>query len=256
MVFLESIFHVIFSWFNYNYGLAIVVITFVTNILLLPLSLKNRKDILIRKFRISEAKDDLKQIKHEKKYVDYHDKTLQELDREEIEIKEKYKLSGKLRTDGFISLLITLPIIITWYSVIRNNDAVNQATFLGISLGSRSVISILVLVGMMFLNNFLGKNFSLIGTVLMVSIAWEASFGVALYFITTQVTTLIETLYVKLIIQPKVDLQIQQDKEDFKDYKKRKPYYIYEAPPEYQYKRRNTENITSQQRAYLEKYAG
>lgn len=89
-----------------NYGLAIILLTLFIKIILLPLSLKQQKSMT----KMQRIQPKLKEI--QEKYKDDKDKSAQET-------MKLYKEYGVSPMGGCLPLLIQFPILIAFYSVIR-----------------------------------------------------------------------------------------------------------------------------------------
>ncbi|CAM3155073.1 YidC/Oxa1 family membrane protein insertase [Streptobacillus ratti] len=104
-----------------NYGIAIIVTTFLVRLLLLPLTLKQEKSMK----RMREIQPKLEAIKE--KYKD--DKQMQSQKTMEVYKEEKVNPAG-----GCLPVLIQLPVFVALYQAFTNNALPSNASFLWFNL--------------------------------------------------------------------------------------------------------------------------
>jgi len=110
------------GWFNYSYGLAILLLTIIVRTLILPLTLKQ--------YRSSKAMQALQPQMAEikKKYKDNPQKQQEET----MKLFQTHKVNPMA---GCLPLLVQMPVFIALYNAIYKNPDIRDATFLWLQLG-------------------------------------------------------------------------------------------------------------------------
>lgn len=109
MGFLSNIFGFILKWcYNFvnNYGVAIILFTILSKLIILPFQMKSKKSMM----EMNRLQPQLKEL--ERRYKDDKQKY-------SMEVSKLYKKEGVSMMGGCLPLLITLPIMIGLYSVVR-----------------------------------------------------------------------------------------------------------------------------------------
>ena len=109
MGFLSDIFGVLLKWsYNLinNYGVAIILFTILSKFIILPFQMKSKKSML----EMNRLQPQLKEL--ERRYKNDKEKY-------SMEVSKLYKKEGVSMFGGCLPLLITLPIMIGLYSVVR-----------------------------------------------------------------------------------------------------------------------------------------
>lgn len=197
-------------------GLAIIIITILIKVVLLPLSLKASRSAI--KMRTLQPKINAIRIKHTDKQA------------QAMAMMELYRAEGVSPFSGFSSLLIQIPILIALYQVL-SLDFINGAIpfdlqaptvinhmFLGIDLLSRSVVlALLVAVSQYFMAKITAtKNEDLVGDdmqtqltrsmqmqmryifpVMMFGLAYVTNGALSLYLFCSILLSIAQELFVK-----------------------------------------------------------
>ncbi len=109
MGFLSDIFGILLKWcYNLinNYGIAIILFTILSKLIILPFQMKSKKSML----EMNRLQPKLKEL--ERRYKNDKEKY-------SMEVSKLYKKEGVSMFGGCLPLLITLPIMIGLYSVVR-----------------------------------------------------------------------------------------------------------------------------------------
>src|SRR5690625_4741688 len=104
-----------------NYGLAIVIVTLIIRLLLLPLNVKQiRSSIAMQKIQ-----PELQEL--QKKYSSKDANTQQKLQQETMALFQKH---GANPLAGCLPILVQMPILIAMYQAIMRTEAIKQGSFL------------------------------------------------------------------------------------------------------------------------------
>lgn len=123
--------------FSKNYGLAIVIVTIIIRLILVPLNVKQLKS--------SKAMQDIQpEIKKlQEKYSSRDQQTQQKLQAETMKLFQKH---GVNPLAGCLPIFIQMPILIAMYHAIMRTDAIKAGEFLWFQLGSPDPIYLLPLI--------------------------------------------------------------------------------------------------------------
>ncbi|WP_177188590.1 membrane protein insertase YidC [Alkalibacterium subtropicum] len=125
--------------FTGSYGLAIIAITFIVRILILPLSIKQQRTTMEQQAKMSTVKPVTDEIQAEMKETD-DPKVKQELQAEMMEIYRENNVNMLGGLSGCLPLLIQLPVFTAMFQAIRMSESIQSATWLGINLGDPSIL--------------------------------------------------------------------------------------------------------------------
>ena len=123
--------------FSGSYGWAIIIVTMVVRLLLVPLNVKQLKS--------SKAMQEIQPLMLElqKKYSSKDAKTQQKLQEEQMALFQKH---GVNPLAGCLPIFIQMPILMAMYHAIMRTEAIKQGTFLWFELGAPDPYFILPLI--------------------------------------------------------------------------------------------------------------
>ena len=123
-------------FFNDNYGIAIILVTLLVRIILLPLMLKQYKTQANMKEKMDLLKPEMDEI--QKKLKTVKDPTKQkELQKEMMGLYQKHGVNPL--NMGCLPLLIQMPILMAFYYAIRDSHEIATHTFLWFNLGQPDI---------------------------------------------------------------------------------------------------------------------
>lgn len=125
-----------------NYGLAIVIVTVIIRLILLPLNVKQIKSSRA----MQDIQPELKAL--QEKYKSKDAKTQQKLQQETMALFQKH---GANPLAGCLPIFIQMPILIAMYHAIMRTDAIKEGSFLWFQLGSPDYILPFIAAGATFL---------------------------------------------------------------------------------------------------------
>src|SRR5690625_3941757 len=123
--------------FNNSYGLAIVIVTVIIRLILVPLNVKQLKSSQA----MQEIQPEIKKL--QEKYSSRDQKTQQKLQQETMKLFQKH---GVNPLAGCLPIFIQMPILIAMYHAIMRTDAIKAGEFLWFQLGSPDPIYLLPLI--------------------------------------------------------------------------------------------------------------
>ncbi|GAB2492221.1 membrane protein insertase YidC [Alkalibacterium psychrotolerans] len=135
----QSFIEILANVFGGSYGLAIIAITIIVRILILPLSIKQQRTSMEQQTKMAVVKPVADEIQAEMKETnDSQEK--QELQQELMEVYRENNVNALGGLAGCLPLLIQMPVFTAMFQAIRMSESIQEATWLGIQLGERSVL--------------------------------------------------------------------------------------------------------------------
>lgn len=212
--------------FGGSYGIAIIIVTIITRLLMLPSSIKMTKDSMISQSRMQIAQPEIDAIDKLIAETDDQNEKIR-LNNEKMAVHKKYNINMLGGLGGCLPLLIQMPIIAAVYAAIRSSEQIKQATFFNIQLGQKSYLIFILVVGVSFLQAWLmqrnmpqssnptaqqtSKTMLLMNPLMLGWITLTTSAGLGIYFLTGAVVMLLQQLYVNEIVRPRIQEMIDEE---------------------------------------------
>ncbi|HBF74932.1 MAG TPA: OxaA precursor [Lactobacillus sp.] len=205
---------------GHSYGWAIIVVTVVVRMVLLPLMVRQLRSSTIQQEKIAAIKPQMTEIQKRQKAAT----TTEEQNAVGQEMMALYRDNGISMTGGIgcLPLLIQMPIFAGLYAAIQYSPELSSSTFMGIPLGKSSVL----LAILSFLVYLLQGYLSMIGmpadqkkTMRMTMIASpvmilfftiSTSAGLGLYFFIGGIFACVQTLIINLY-RPRIRREIETE---------------------------------------------
>lgn len=199
---------------NYSYGIAIILVTIIIRVILLPLNFKQTKSTV----RMNEIQPEIKKL--QAKYKNDPQKSQEEL-------MKLYKEKGVNPMGGCLPLLLQWPILIALYYVFNNLAGINGVHFLWIkNLGTGASfvdpahnwttwILPLLSAGTQYYSGLLmsppggsdqakqTNTMNLSMAVFMIFISWKLKAALVLYWVASNIIQILQTVIFKKIEQSK-----------------------------------------------------
>ncbi|WP_333860961.1 membrane protein insertase YidC [Clostridium sp.] len=185
---------------NVSYGIAIILMTIIIRIIILPLGVKQLKSSLI----MNEIQPEVKKLQEKYK---------KDPQRAQQEMMKLYKEKGASPFSGCLPLLIQWPILIALYYVFNNLSGINGISFLWISDLAKRDIFLAILSGittylstyfMMSSNNSeqtakqtQTMNIGMSGFMIFMSLGFKSA--LVLYWVVSNLIQIAQTLVIKRI---------------------------------------------------------
>ncbi|WP_122645254.1 membrane protein insertase YidC [Enterococcus mediterraneensis] len=207
--------------FNWSYGWAIIIVTIIVRVIILPLGIHQAKQTMVQSEKMQFIKPQVTAAQQKLKEAT----TREEQMAAQMEMQAVYKENGVSMTGGIgcLPLLIQMPIFSALYYTARYTEGIRESVFYGINLGEAS----LVLVAIAGLSYLIQGYISQIGvpeeqkktmrTMLIVSplmivfMSFGAPAGVTLYWVVGGVFSCIQTYITNVIMKPKIRAQIEEE---------------------------------------------
>lgn len=216
--------------FSGNYGLAIIIITIVVRVIIMPLNFSQIKKSMVQQEKMRYIKPELEDIQLRQKEA-----TTQE---EKAEISQEmmtlYKENNISMTGGVgcLPILIQMPIFTAMYQAVNLTPEIAGSSFLGINLGNASPL-LAILAGLVYLAqgyvSMMGmpaetrgqmKSMMLMNPIMILFFSWSSPAGLALYWLAGGIFAVLQTVIQNSLIKPKIKAEVE---EEFKNRPVKKP---------------------------------
>jgi len=182
--------------FGGSYGIGIIIFTFLSRILMIPLTNYQHKNM----GKMNEIQPQLKEL--QEKYSSKDSETQEKLQEEQQKL---YDQAGVNPLMGCLPLIVQMPIFIAVYQTVSRTPQLATESFLWVNLGEPDPYFVLpILAGLFTLaNSYLmqmnrsgtsGKVMSFIMPVFIIFITISLSSGLALYFVASNAFAVVQTL--------------------------------------------------------------
>lgn len=207
--------------FDWNYGWAIIFITIVVRLIIMPLGLHQSRSSM----RQTEKMQYLKPQIDAAQAVLKEATTREEQMEAQANLQKVYKENGMSMTGGIgcLPLLIQMPVFSALFYAARYTPGINDATFLGVNLGKPSMVFV-VLAGVAYLLqgyiSMIGvpdeqkktmRSMLIVSPLMIVFMSFSSPAGVTLYWVVGGIFSCIQTFITNIILKPRIKAQIQEE---------------------------------------------
>lgn len=191
------------TFFNDDFGLAIIFITLIIRLILMPFMLKTYKNQQVMREKMEILKPEMDDVQ----------KRLKMAESKEDQMKIQQEMMGLYRTHGVnplnmgcLPLLIQMPILMGLYFAITHSEEIATHSFLWFSLGSPDIAMTLIAGAIYFVQGFVTlknmpeaqrkqmKIMTFISPVMIMFISFSAPAALPLYWTVGGVFLIIQTL--------------------------------------------------------------
>ncbi|WP_025728534.1 membrane protein insertase YidC [Atopobacter phocae] len=207
--------------FNNNYGLAIILVTLIVKLVLMPLQFSQMRKQLTTQEKMAFIKPKLNEIQERLKNAE----TVEERNQASIEMRNIYKDNNvsMLGGVGCLPLFIQMPIFIALYNAIRLTPNIAKSTFLTIDLGKSSII-LAILAGAAYLiqsqlmmqsmpeeQRQQMKVMTYMNPAMIFFFSINANAGTSLYWFVGGLLAVLQTWIQNNYIRPKIKAEIDEE---------------------------------------------
>lgn len=220
------------SMFGNNYGIAIIIVTILTRILMLPSSMKMTRSTIESSARMKVAQPELDEIRAELELTEDPKEKLA-LNSELMAVQKKYGINMLGGLSGCLPLLLQMPFISAIYAAIRTSPEIKNSVFLGLNLGERSLLLTVIVALIYGLQGWLAsktmpqsanpqaastsKSMMLVNPIMLGWITYASAAGLGIYFLTGGLFAIVQQLYMNQVARPKITEQVEKELEKFKN---------------------------------------
>ncbi|WEV70407.1 membrane protein insertase YidC [Lactobacillus sp. ESL0785] len=203
-------------------GWAIILMTLIVRMILLPLMLNQQKKTTTQQEKMSRVQPQMKLIQDamkNKNLTQDQQMTLATWQRQ-LYSQNNLSLTGGM---GCLPLIIQFPIMIGIYQAVMYSKTLANSTFLGISLSSRSMLMAIIGTAFAFVQGYISligipkeqkkqmQSMMLMNPIMTLFISMSVSGSVALYWAAGNFFTIIQQVIVTFIIMPRVKKSVDAE---------------------------------------------
>ncbi|KRM64995.1 60 kda inner membrane protein [Ligilactobacillus agilis DSM 20509] len=203
-----------------SYGWAIILITFIVRLVLMPVMLSQLKKSTIQQEKLGSIRPQLNDIQKRQKEA----KTPEERAQISQEMMALYKENNISMTGGIgcLPLLIQMPIFAALYAAIQYSELLSKSTFYGINLGQRSFTFVILTFLIYALQGWLSlqgvseeqkkqmSSMMIVSPVMLAFMTYISPAGLGLYFFVGGIFACIQTLLIN-IMRPRIRANIEAE---------------------------------------------
>lgn len=207
--------------FNWGYGWAIIAVTVIVRIIILPLGINQSRKSLIQSEKMQYLKPQVEAAQAKLKAAT----TPEEQAEANREMQAVYSENGvsMLGGMGCLPLLIQMPIFSALYYTARFTPGIQDATFLGINLGKPSIVLVAIAGVFYVLQGFISligvseeqkktmRSMLIVSPLMIVFMSLSAPAGVTLYWVVGGLISCVQTFITNVIMKPKIKAQIEEE---------------------------------------------
>lgn len=224
------------TMFGGSYGAAIIIVTIITRLFMMPSSISMTKSSMMTQAKMKIAQPEIDAIQEDLKTAESNEEQMR-LNNELRQVYAKYDIDmmGGMRS-GCLPLLVQMPIISAVYAAIRSSEQIQGSSFLGIHMGERSVALVIAVAVVYALQGWLmakgtpqsdnaqaaqtQKTMMLMNPLMLGWITWTSAAGLGIYFLTGGVFAVIQQLMMNHIIRPRVTMLMEEETKKYAGMKK------------------------------------
>ncbi|MFT9373157.1 membrane protein insertase YidC [Liquorilactobacillus hordei] len=203
-----------------SYGWAIVAITFIVRMLLMPLMLKQARGATIQQEKMASVRPQMADIQERQKNAS----SAEEKTAISQEMMALYRENGISMTGGIgcLPLLIQMPIFAALYAAIQYSPELSKTSFMGINLGNPSIILAVLTViiyGLQAYLSLLGvapeqkkqmQSMLFITPIMLGGMTFVSPAGLGLYFFVGGIFACLQTILVNAM-RPKIRAEVEAE---------------------------------------------
>lgn len=203
-----------------GYGFAIIIITLIVRTIILPLGLNSSKKMMLQQEKMQAIQPEMMRLQ----------KMMSTAQTEEEKMRINVAL-GKLMKDNNISmvggmgclpLILQMPIFTALFYAARYTPGINEASFLGISLGNPSLLLTILAGAAYLLQGYLSmlsvpkeqraqmKMTIIMSPLMIVFMSFSSPAGVTLYWVIGGLYSCIQTLITNFYHKPKIKKEVAE----------------------------------------------
>lgn len=207
--------------FNWGFGWAIIIVTIVVRIILLPMGISQSKKAMVQSEKMQYLKPQMDIAQANLKQATTREEQL----KAQTEMQKIYKENNvnMLGGIGCLPLLIQMPIFSALYFTVSYTQGINTATFMGVNLGKANLIfvalaglsyvgqSYLSLIGIPEEQKKTMRSMMIVSPLMIVFMSLKAPAGVTLYWVIGGIFSCFQTFITNVLMKPRIKKQIEEE---------------------------------------------
>ena len=202
--------------FNWSYGWAVIAMTVIVRIIILPLGISQSKKTMIQSEKMQALKPQVEAAQQKLKAA---------TTREEQMAAQVYRENGLSMTGGIgcLPLLIQMPIFSALYFTARYTEGIRESSFYGIDLGSPSMVLVAIAGVAYLLQGYIStigipeeqkktmRTMLIVSPAMIVFMSISAPAGVTLYWVVGGVFSCLQTFITNVMMKPRLKAQVAEE---------------------------------------------
>lgn len=207
--------------FNWNYGWAIIFITIIVRLIIMPLGLNQSKKSMIQTEKMQAIKPQIDAAQAKVKEATTREEQMQA----QAEMQQVYKENNMSMMGGIgcLPLLIQMPIFSALFFAARYTKGIGDASFFGVNLGQPSMIFVILAGVAYLLQGYLStigipeeqkktmKSMLIVSPLMIVFMSISSPAGVTLYWVVGGIFSSIQTLITNQFLKPRIKAQVAEE---------------------------------------------
>ena len=206
---------------NFGFGLAIIVVTIIVRLIILPLGINQSRKSMIQSEKMQYLKPQLDIAQENTKKATTQEEQMQaSMDMQKIYKENNVSMFGGI---GCLPMLIQMPIFSFFFFTAQYTPGINEATFFGINLGERSLILVAVAGVFYVLQSFLSmigipdeqkkqmRSMMIVSPLMIVFMSLSSPAGVTLYWVIGGVISCLQTFITNVLMKPRIKAQVAEE---------------------------------------------
>ncbi|WP_313630414.1 membrane protein insertase YidC [Enterococcus devriesei] len=207
--------------FNWSYGLAIIVLTIIVRLVIMPLGINQSKKSLIQSEKMQSIKPQIDAAQAKVKAASTQEEQMEA--QREMQAVYKENNVSMMGGMGCLPLLIQMPIFSALYYTARFSEGIQHSTFIGIDLAKPSYILVAVVGVAYLLQGYISligipeeqkktmRSMMIASPLMIVFMSFTSPAGVALYWVVGGIFSCIQTFITNVLMRPRIKAQIQEE---------------------------------------------
>ncbi|EGP5095045.1 membrane protein insertase YidC [Enterococcus faecium] len=207
--------------FNWTYGWAVITMTVIVRIIILPLGISQSKKTMIQSEKMQALKPQIEAAQQKLKAAT----TREEQMAAQAEMQQVYRENGLSMTGGIgcLPLLIQMPIFSALYFTARYTEGIRESSFYGIDLGSPSMVLVAIAGVAYLLQGYIStigipeeqkktmRTMLIVSPAMIVFMSISAPAGVTLYWVVGGVFSCLQTFITNVMMKPRLKTQVAEE---------------------------------------------
>lgn len=207
--------------FNGSYGLAIIAITLIVRLIILPLNLNQSKKSIIQQEKMALIKPEMEEVQKKQKAA----VTPEEKAAAQQELMSLYKDNNMSMLGGIgcLPLLIQMPIFTAMFQAINLSGEISNSTFLGFSLGNQNIALAIAAGAVYFVQSYVSmiglpeeqkkqmRTMMYVSPIMILMVSFTSPAGLGLYWFVGGIFAVFQTIITNFIFKPRIKAQVEAE---------------------------------------------
>lgn len=216
--------HIANNW-NLGYGWAIILITIIVRLIILPLGIHQSHKATVQSEKMQYLKPQVEIAQANAKKAQTREEQVQaQLEMQKIYKENNVSMFGGI---GCLPLLLQMPVFTALFYTARYTPGIDSATFYGIDLGQSSLILVAIaglayalqgyisLIGVPEEQKKTMKSMLIVSPLMIVMMSFSSPAGVTLYWVVGGIIGCVQTFITNVLMKPrikrKIDLEMEKN---------------------------------------------